>query len=65
MMSINGILKDLGDWTEQPIAYYLTTLGQDVQYRMPTSAWPMIGMHAIVIVLLLLIERASRRTKTK
>ncbi len=54
---VNGVLKDLGIWTEQPIAYNLTTLGQDVQYRLPASAWPAIGAHAGTIAVLVVLTR--------
>jgi hypothetical protein len=43
LFALNHVVANLGVWTEQPVAYQLTTLGQDVQYQLPTSAWPVIG----------------------
>ena len=42
LFAINHIVDNLGIWTEQQEAYKLTTLGQDVQYQMPSSAFPVI-----------------------
>jgi hypothetical protein len=44
IFAINHILSNLGIWTEQQVAYNLTSLGQDVQYQLPTSVWPIIGL---------------------
>jgi hypothetical protein len=60
LLAMNGVLKDLGIWTEQPIAYNLTTLGQDVQYRLPNSAWPVILIQTAVIFVLTFALRRRR-----
>ena len=38
LLAANGLLSGLGIWTERPIAYHLTALGQDVPYRLPSPA---------------------------
>jgi hypothetical protein len=48
LMSLNGVLKHLGIWPEQPIAYnHLLNLGQDVPYQLPDSMLPGIFAHLI------------------
>jgi hypothetical protein len=42
LFAINHVLNSLGIWTEQQRAYSLTTFGQDVQYQMPRSIWPVV-----------------------
>lgn len=53
IFAINGILPDAGVWTQQPIMYRLTTLGQDVPYAFP-SIWPTLLLHCAIALLLLL-----------
>ena len=48
LLALNGVLPGIGNWTELPIAYRLTTLGQDVPYTLPTSAWPSVAIHLLV-----------------
>ena len=44
---MNGVLApDMGIWTEQPVAYRLIALGQDVSYTLPRSIWPSVSAHA-------------------
>ena len=38
LLTINGLLPDIGNWNEQRIAYHLTNLGNDVPYEKPASA---------------------------
>lgn len=45
---INGIVPQLGIWTEQQVAYSLTSIGQDVQYDLPASPWLFVGVYGIV-----------------
>ncbi len=47
LLAINGLLQPLGIWSQQSIAYRLTSLGQDVEYALPGAKW------AIVVHLLL------------
>jgi hypothetical protein len=49
LFAINGVLANLGTWSHLPIAYrYLTTLGQDIPYTLPTSVWPAALLHVVV-----------------
>ncbi len=52
LFAINQTLSNLGIWTEQQVAYNLTNFGQDVQYQLPDSAWPAIGLQSVVAILL-------------
>jgi len=49
LLSMNGVLPQLGIWTERPIAYrYLTTLGQDVPYQLPPGIATGVFIHLIL-----------------
>jgi hypothetical protein len=49
LLAINGILANLGVWSERPIAYaYLMNLGQDVPYTLPRSVGPCVVVHFLV-----------------
>ena len=49
LLNVNAAVSArLGIWTEQPIAYSLISLGQDVPYRLPPSPWPCVGFHAVL-----------------
>jgi hypothetical protein len=39
---INGIVPSLGIWSEQQVAYSLTSIGQDAAYQLPRSMWPIL-----------------------
>ncbi len=46
LLNVNGLLVDqFGVWTEQPLAYRVMVLGQDVPYALPTSPWACIAAH--------------------
>ena len=51
---MNHMVDHLGIWTEQQRAYSLTSLGQDVQYQLPTSALPVIGFQLGIALLALI-----------
>jgi hypothetical protein len=54
LLAINGAMRELGIWTQRPIAYqWLVTLGQDVPYELPASVLPAILLHGCVALLLL------------
>ena len=52
LLAANGLLSGLGIWTERPIAYHLTALGQDVPYRLPSPAAACL-LHAAIAATLL------------
>ena len=66
LLAVNGVLADrLGLWTEQPVAYRIMSLGQDVPYTLPPTVWPAAIAHGGMGVLawgasLLLPRRAKR-----
>jgi hypothetical protein len=63
LLAINSLLQDLGIWSQQPLAYQLTALGQDVEYTLPSPRFS-IAFHAIVAAagVGLAIARPSART---
>ncbi|CAN5572386.1 hypothetical protein BH09PLA1_BH09PLA1_02830 [soil metagenome] len=61
MFAINGVNKSLGIWTQQPIMYRLTTLGQDVPYALPASIWPCVILHGAIGLLLLIPAKIRAR----
>jgi hypothetical protein len=50
LFAANSAVQGLGLWVEQPLAYPLTSFGQDVQFRMPRSVWPAILLHGGVAI---------------
>lgn len=46
--AINGSIESLPPWTEMPMMYRLTVLGQDVPYRMPRTVWPCVLTHTAI-----------------
>jgi hypothetical protein len=60
IFAMNGACKSLGIWTQQPILYRLTTLGQDVPYELPASIWRCVLAHGIIALGLLWPARANR-----
>jgi hypothetical protein len=54
LFAINGVLPQLGIWTEQQVAYGLTNVGQDVPYQLPASPWPAITFQLALSVLMFL-----------
>jgi hypothetical protein len=62
IVAMNGACKSLGIWTQQPILYRLTTLGQDVPYELPSSIWRCVIAHGVIGLLLLLTLIGRNRT---
>jgi hypothetical protein len=51
LMALNSVVKHLGTWDRAPIAYrQLTTLNEDVSYRLPSTIFPMLGIHSILAI---------------
>jgi hypothetical protein len=50
LFAVNAAVQSLGLWVEQPLAYQLTSFGQDVQFRMPRSVWPAVLFHGGVAI---------------
>jgi hypothetical protein len=48
LFALNKVLTDLGFWTQQPLMYDLTTLGQDVPHALPQSILPCVLLHALM-----------------
>jgi hypothetical protein len=48
LLTMNGLLRDLGIWSEFPLAYRLTNLNQHVLYRLPGSIWPCVAAHLLI-----------------
>jgi hypothetical protein len=62
-MALNGLLRDLGAWTHQPASYRLMSLGQDVPYALPTSAWPCVFAHLSAAALLMGVAWVLQRRR--
>jgi hypothetical protein len=52
VLAINGIMPELGIWTQQRVMYQLTTLGQDVSYALPATPWHSVLFHLLASVVL-------------
>jgi hypothetical protein len=48
LFAVNSAVPDLGNWVDQPMAYQLTSFGQDVLYQMPKSVWPAVLFHGMI-----------------
>jgi hypothetical protein len=48
LFALNRIFVELGMWTQQPLMYRLTSLGQDVPMSLPASVWPSVVTHAAI-----------------
>ena len=60
LMTANALVRHLGVWSEQPLAYHLTTLGQHVPYALPSGPWMSMAVHlALAAVLFALAVPAS------
>ncbi len=53
LFALNAVLQREGGWTSAPMAYHLTSLGQDVSYSMPAGVGGCVGVHGVVGVLLM------------
>ena len=56
LLAMNTAVIDLGIWTQQPIVYQLTPLGQDVAYALPRTIWPFVLLHVLVIAVIVVIR---------
>ena len=59
IFAMNSVAPSLGIWTQQPILYRLTTLGQDVPFSLPASIFPCAIAHAVIGLLLLLPSKPA------
>lgn len=64
LMVVNGQLKSLGIWLEQPRIYRHIVLGQDVPYSLTTTVWKSVLLHGSVGALGLVLSRLGQRTRT-
>lgn len=54
IFAVNSLLHPpLGIWTENPLAYRLTTLNQDIPYTLPSTILPALLAHALFALLTL------------
>ena len=66
LLGINGVLASrLGIWTEQPVAYPLISLGQDVGYQLPPSPWAGATVHLVAGVGMGLLATAIGRLRNR
>jgi hypothetical protein len=61
LLAINGILLHLGPWTQEPMAYHLTDLGQNVVYSLPANAIATTAMHALLGAALIALGTRRQR----
>jgi hypothetical protein len=48
LLVMNRVFIELGIWTQQPLMYQLTSLGQDVAYELPQSILPCVLLHLLM-----------------
>jgi hypothetical protein len=48
LLALNRIFIEHGVWTQQPLMYQLTTLGQDVPYVLPRTILPCVAAHLFI-----------------
>jgi hypothetical protein len=48
MLAINSVLRHLGLWNQQPLAYNLTVLNQDAYLPLPQSILPAVVVHTVI-----------------
>jgi hypothetical protein len=48
LLALNRVFIDLGIWTQAPLMYQLTALGQDVPYGLPATILPCVGIHTLM-----------------
>jgi hypothetical protein len=65
LLVVNGHVKSLGIWLEQPQIYRHVVLGQDVPYALATSIWKSALLHGAVggIGTMVLCIIGAQRTK--
>lgn len=62
LLAMNGLLVHLGVWGEWPMMYKLTSLGQDMPYRLPASVATSAAFHFLIGgALLLAVGRGNNR----
>jgi hypothetical protein len=61
VMAMNGVLLHLGPWTQEPIAYHLTDLGQNVVYSLPSNAIATTAMHVLLGAALIVLGMRKPR----
>jgi hypothetical protein len=60
-MAVNGVLLHLGPWTQEPMAYHLTDLGQNVAYALPVHGLECIIAHLLLGSVLFLFSVEKQR----
>jgi hypothetical protein len=53
LLAVNSVVRHLGIWDEQPLAYNLTTLNRDVPYPLPGGILRTVLVHGAIGVVLL------------
>jgi hypothetical protein len=48
ILSINGVVPQLGVWTHTGVMYQISALGQDVPYTLPTSILTCVLIHGLI-----------------
>jgi hypothetical protein len=59
LLTMNERLLDWGVWTERPMTYRLTALGQDLPYSPPSTPWACIGLNVLIATPMLAIDLAG------
>ena len=58
VLVLNQMDSRAGDWTHQSVAYrWLTRMGQDIPFEWPSSAWPFILFHCVVLIVSITLAR--------
>jgi hypothetical protein len=59
LMATNGLLSHLGVWSEQPLTYHLTHLGQHIPYTLPRTPLVSIALHMVLGAALLIVAAGT------
>ena len=61
IFAVNAAALELGVWTQQPVAYQITPLGQDLAYALPATIWTCTIAQTLAAAAFLLLRRLRRR----
>jgi hypothetical protein len=61
LLAINAAMLNTGNWTEQPLTYQLTTLGQDVAYALPVSVLPCVTIQMATTALAVVFAMVAKQ----
>ena len=61
VFATNATATAAGIWSQQPVAYRITPLGQGVDYALPETVWPFVLVHLFAFAIGLMVRRIRSR----